>query len=90
MRTQAVDHRETVRPLAQMQVDADLDLLALQMRRDRRFVIARDRKAPFGDLRRAEADRQLVALGWFAGLPDRHDDAAPIRILAGDGGLHQR
>ena len=38
----------------------------------------------------AEIDRQAIALGLLARLADGHDDPAPIRILAGDGGLHQR
>ena len=38
----------------------------------------------------AEPDRQLVAVGGLAGLADRHHDAAPIGVLAGDRGLHQR
>jgi hypothetical protein len=38
----------------------------------------------------AAACRQPVAVGGLAGLADRHDDAAPIGVLAGDRGLHQR
>ena len=32
----------------------------------------------------AEIDVELVALGLLAGLADRHDDAAPIGVLAGE------
>src|SRR3546814_6204045 len=38
----------------------------------------------------AEADRKAVAVGGFAGLAHRHHDAAPVRVLARDRGLHQR
>src|SRR3546814_17414008 len=38
----------------------------------------------------AEADREPVAVGGFARLAHRHHDAAPVRILARDSGLHQR
>ena len=38
----------------------------------------------------AEPDRQPVAVGRLAGLADRHDDAAPIGVLAGDRRLDQR
>src|SRR5690606_5800753 len=55
----------------------DLDLAALEMRRDRPFVqlghartLARDRMA-------AEADRQPAELDRLARLADRHGDAAP-------------
>jgi hypothetical protein len=34
------------------------------------------------DMGFAEADREPVALGGFAGLADRHHDAAPIGVLA--------
>ncbi len=84
-------HVHTVaRPLAQPQVDADLDLAALEVRGDRRLVIAFHREPAPRHLRRPEADRQQVALGGLAGLAHRHDDAAPIGVLAGDRGLHQR
>src|SRR5699024_6993716 len=43
-----------------------------------------------GDADVAEPDRQPVALGGLPGLADGHDDAAPVGVLAGDGGLHQR
>ena len=33
---------------------------------------------------------ELVAVGGLAGLADRHHHAAPIGVLAGDRGLHQR
>ena len=35
-------------------------------------------------------DREPVTVGGFAGLADRHYDAAPVGVLAGNGGLHQR
>ena len=43
-----------------------------------------------GDSNFAEPDVELVALGLFARLADRHDDAAPIGVLAAAGGLDQR
>ena len=76
--------------IAQPQIDANLYLLPLEMRGDRRFVIAFYRQAPGGDLRGAEADRQRVAVGGFARLADGSDDAAPIGVFAGDRGLDQR
>src|SRR3546814_5034369 len=60
--------RQIARPhrraaVAEAQIDADLDLLALEVRGDGGFVIAFDRKAVFGHQRIAETDRELVAFG---------------------------
>jgi hypothetical protein len=60
------------------------------VRGDGRFVIALDRIAIGGDGDAAEADREPVAVRRFARLADRHDDAAPVGVLARDGGLDQR
>src|SRR3546814_18460680 len=81
--------RQIARPhrraaVAEAQIDADLDLLALEVRGDGGFVIAFDRKAVFGHQRIAETDRELVAFGGLACLADRHDDAAPIGALTPD------
>src|SRR3546814_15223683 len=87
--------RKIARPIrraavAEAQIDADLDLLALEVRGDGGFVIAFDRKAVFGHQRIAETDRELVAFGGLACLADRHDDAAPIGVLPRDRGFHPR
>src|SRR5580658_9931822 len=43
-----------------------------------------------GDANLAEPDIELVTLCLLARLADRHDDAAPIGVLAAAGGLDQR
>src|SRR3546814_2641717 len=76
--------------LADPYVDGDVDLAALHVGGDRRFVIAGSRTALLGDHRAAHRHRHAVAIGLLPGLADRHDDAAPIGVFAGDGGLDQR
>src|SRR6266568_4047834 len=71
-------------------VDSDADFAALHVLGDRAFVIPRHRAALLRDLDAADRDRQAVAVGLLAGLADRHDDAAPIRIPCGERGLDQR
>ena len=68
MREVAGPHRG--RAVPQPELDANLDLAALEMRRDGRLVIAFDRQAALGDPRSAETNAQPVALGRFAGWGD--------------------
>src|SRR5688572_8818086 len=75
--------------LAYADVDGDADVLALDMGGDRGFVVIGPALALFGDGDAADLDAELVAVGLLAGLADRHHDAAPVGILAGDRGLHQ-
>ena len=75
---------------AEADIDGDLDLAALHMGDHRRLVVAGDDAAVARHPGAADGDAQLVAVGRLAGLADRHDDAAPIGVLAGDRGLHQR
>src|SRR5689334_7344051 len=69
---------------ADSDIDLDLDIAALDVLGDRRLVILRDALALSGDQHAADLDGELVAIGLLAGLADRHDDAAPIGVLAGD------
>src|SRR5712691_11527201 len=71
-------------------VDNDADIAAFHMLGDRTLVIPGHRAALLRDLDAADRDRQAVAVGLLAGLADRHDDAAPIRIARGERGLDQR
>src|SRR5262245_27784916 len=73
--------------LAHADVDRDRDLLPLHMGGNRGLVIIGDALAASRDLDPADGDLQLVAIGLLARLAHRHDDAAPIGVLAGDGGL---
>ena len=66
------------------------DLLLLHVGRGRGLVVGGIAQALMGDADVAEIDVELVALGLLAGLADRHHDAAPVGVLAGAGGLHQR
>src|SRR5688572_10585947 len=68
--------------LAHADIDGDADILALHMGGNGRFVVIRTALALFGDRDAADPDSQLVAVGLFAGLADRHHDAAPIGIFA--------
>ncbi len=54
------------------------------------FAVAFGDPALFGDEDLAEPDRDQVAVRLRAGLADRHDDTAPVRILPGDGRLDER
>src|SRR5258708_5019235 len=75
---------------ADPEIDVDQDVGALDVPGDRRLVIVRHDLAAVGDLDAADRDPELVAVGALARLADRHDDAAPVGVLAGDGGLDQR
>src|SRR5690348_5301012 len=75
---------------ADADIDFDLDVAGLDVLGDRRFVVISDALALGGDQHAADLDGQLVALGLLAGLADRHDDAAPIRVLSSNCGLDQR
>src|SRR3546814_8976773 len=67
------------------------DLLPLlEMGGGPRLVVVRPHLTVLGNLDAADRDRQPVAVGLLAGLADRHDDAAPIGIAAGDRRLDQR
>jgi len=76
--------------LAETDIDGDLHLAPLHVVDDRRLVVAIDHAAVARHPGAAHGDGQLVAVGRLARLAHRHDDAAPIRVLAGDRGLHQR
>src|SRR4051812_1725344 len=68
---------------ADADIDLDPDIPALDMLRDRRLVVIRHALALGRDQHAADLDRQLVAFGLLAGLAHGHDDAAPVRVLAG-------
>ena len=78
------------RPLPRPSATFSADLRLLHVGRDRRLVIGRIARALVRDADAAEPDRQPVAVGRLAGLADRHHDAAPIGVLAGDRRLDQR
>jgi hypothetical protein len=40
-----------------------------------------------GDANAAEPDREFIAIGFLARFADRHHDAAPVGVLAGDSGF---
>ncbi len=82
--------QHAVAALAETERDLDLDLRVLHRRGYFRLVVGRIARAALGDADAVERDRQLVAVGGLAGLADRHHHAAPIGVLAGDRGLHQR
>src|SRR5690348_3352536 len=63
-------------------IDLDADIAALDVLGNGRLVVAGDTLALGGDQHAADLDRELVAIRFLAGLADRHDDAAPIRVLA--------
>src|SRR5580704_15830923 len=65
------------------------DDLLLHRRGHFGLVVVGIAHALVGDPDAVEPDRQTVAVGGLAGLAYRHDDAAPIGVLAGDRGLHQ-
>src|SRR5690606_37962105 len=75
---------------ADAEIHGDVDLLALHVLRHRRLVAARHHLAVLGHAHAADGDGKAVAVGALAGLAHRHDDAAPVGVLAGNGGLHQR
>src|SRR6185437_6821182 len=79
-----------VAALAEAERDLDLDFWILHRVRHFRLVIGWIARAAAGDADAVERDRELVAIGRLAGLADGHDHAAPIGVLAGDRGLHQR
>ena len=79
-----------VAAFAEPERDFQRDLRLLHRRGHRRLVIGRIARALVRDADAAEPDRQPVAVGRLAGLADRHHHAAPIGVLAGDRGLHQR
>jgi hypothetical protein len=76
--------------LAEADIDADLDRLAPEVRGDGGFVIALDRIAIGATAMPPKRIESRSRSAGFAGLADRHDDAAPVGVLAGDGGLDQR
>ena len=78
------------RGLAHADIDRDDDLRPLHIGGAKRLAIARRHLAVLGDLDVAEPNREPVAVGRLARLAHGHDDAAPIRVLAGDRRLHQR
>ena len=71
-------------------IDRDADVLPLHVPGDRRLVIVRHHLAAAGDFDAADPDPERVPVRFLAGLADRHDDTAPIGVLAGDGRLDQR
>src|SRR5262249_34947279 len=68
----------------------ELDLRVLHRLRDLGLVVRGMARALVRAADAAEPDRELIAVGGLAGLADRHYHAAPIGILAGDRGFHQR
>ncbi len=59
------------------------------MGHDLGFLVVGIAHAVLRNLDAADADAQLVADGFFAGLADGHDNAAPIGVFTGNGGFHQ-
>src|SRR5690606_39762749 len=70
-------------------MDGDVDLIVLHIGAHDRLVVVRRRGAVDGGDVGTEADGQTVAVDGLLGLASRHDDAAPVGVLAGDGGLDQ-
>src|SRR6188474_3633693 len=70
---------------ADADIGADDDLAALHIGRNRILHVLGGTLAVAGDDVRAEPDREPVAVGGFAGLSYRHDDAAPVGVLAENG-----
>src|SRR5690606_40821197 len=81
-------HRGRGAPRADM--DGDVDLVVLHIGAHDRLVVVRRRRAVDGGDVGTETDGQTVAIDGLLGLAHRHDDAAPVGVLAGDGGLDQR
>src|SRR6476660_1789923 len=77
-------------PLAQSEIDGDLNFSALDRLRRRGFVVLGSTFALFRDNMIAEGNSEFVAIGGFARFAHRHDDTAPVGILACDCGFHQR
>src|SRR5262245_31688127 len=75
---------------ADAEIDVDHDVGALDVAGHRRLVVVGHDLAAVGDLHAADRDLELVAVGALARLADRHDDAAPVGVLARDRGLDQR
>src|SRR5262249_30983484 len=75
--------------LAHADVDGDVDLAALHVAGERRLVGVGPARAGAGDDVGTVGDRQAVAVGLLASLADGGDDAAPVGVLAGDGGLDE-
>src|SRR5712675_2996083 len=81
--------QHAVAALAEAEPDPDLDFRVLHRARYFFLVVRRIARAALGDTDAIEGDRKLVAVGRLAGLADRHHHAAPIGVLAGDGGFYQ-
>src|SRR6516162_10530922 len=70
-------------------IDGDLDVAALHVLGDRRFVIARYWTAVGEDREATDRDRQSIGIDFLPGSPHRHDDAAPIGVAGRKRGLDQ-
>src|SRR5690606_34233461 len=74
---------------AEAEADGQVQLLAFHIGAGGGLVVALGTFAVLGDGEIAEADGEAVAVGRLARLAHGHDHAAPIGVLAGDGGLHE-
>src|SRR6516164_4395939 len=74
---------------ADADIDGDLDFATAHMGSDRRLVIAWYRTTISEDRQIADRDSQAIGIDLFAGLPHRHDDAAPIGVAGRKCGLDQ-
>ena len=92
MRQIAGPNTRLPRALAAFHADIDGNgyFLALHMARHRRFFIAGHDLAVPRHFDPANGNGQFIARGFFARFADRHDNAPPISIGAGNGGFHQR
>ena len=82
--------QHSVAALAETERDFQRDFRLPHARRYGGFVISRIARALVSNADTVEPDRQPIAVGRLAGLADRHHHPAPIGVLAGDRGLHQR
>src|SRR6185437_6799667 len=78
------------RAAAHADIDADLQLLLLHVGAHLRLVVGGRDEAVLGGPEVAEPHAHGVAIDRLVGAADRHDDAAPVGVLAGEGGLDQR
>src|SRR3954454_12388119 len=76
--------------LAHSERDADLNFWVLHRSRHFGFIVGRSARASAGDANAVERNRELVSVGGFAGLADRHHHPAPIGVLSRDRGFYQR
>src|SRR5512146_2385454 len=76
--------------VAEANIDCNFHLAAFDGPGRRSFVVLDRAFATFGDNLIAKGDLELVAIRCLASLTDRHDDAPPVGVFAGDRGFYKR